>query len=81
MAAFLGLLQAAFGIVESHRDPALPATVSTFWHRLVPESLLPASAQASGRRGGGRWLYLFSPRGWVRAAVAVSLIVLFLANG
>ena len=84
VATFLGLLQAAFAIVESHRDPALPATVSTFWHRLVPESLLPASAQGSGgsgRRGGGRWLYLFSPRGWVRAAVAVSLIVLFLANG
>ena len=53
VATFLGLLQAAFAIVESHRDPALPATVSTFWHRLVPESLLPASAQglrAEGRR-------------------------------
>ena len=81
VATFLGLLQAVFAIIESHRDPALPATVSTFWHRLVPESLLPASAQSSGRTGGGRWLYLFSPRGWVRVFVAASLIVLFLAKG
>jgi hypothetical protein len=69
VAMLLGVLQMIFAFVETFRDPISPPPVSTFWHRIIPESLLPAAAQGSGQRGSGRWLYLFSPRGWVRLSV------------
>jgi hypothetical protein len=53
--------------------------VSSIWHRFIPQSLLPKSAAAVGPEGASseRWMYLFSPAGWVRVAVIVSLAALF----
>jgi len=92
-AAWLGVVQLLFAIVESHRDPSSPPPVSAFWHRVIPESVLPifvklmerwfpnfASRLAQLPRERERWVYLFSPQGWVRVSFLVSLWALLYAT-
>jgi hypothetical protein len=69
VAACLAVLQVIFAIVESFRDPAAPAPVSSFLQRFVPQYLQPGTPPAD-------WIYLFSPRGWVRIVVLVVIAVL-----
>jgi hypothetical protein len=76
-AAVMAVVQVVFAVFESFEDPALPPPVGSFWYRLVPDSLLPASARPPA--APSRWLYLFSPRGWVRVSVLSAVVVLALA--
>ena len=81
VAAGLAVLQVIFAIVESFRDPALPAPVSAFWQRLIPHHLLQLVSKDATQPGApkGRWVYLFSPRGWVRVVVLIVIAVLWLS--
>ena len=81
VAAGLAVLQVIFAIVESFRDPALPAPVSAFWQRLIPHHLLQLVSKDATQPGApkGRWIYLFSPRGWVRVVVLIVIAVLWLS--
>ena len=76
VAGCMAVVQVVFALFETFQDPESPPTAATFWQRFVPQRM--ASWLAKEERPKG-WIYLFSPRGWVRVSLVMALLVLWLA--